>query len=67
VTYLVLAPENNLVKKLTTTNQKIAVEEYLEKTKTKTELERKDESQSKTGVFTGSYAINPVNQEKIPV
>jgi len=67
VSYLVLAPENELVQKLTTVEQKQAVEDYIAKTKTKTELERKDENQPKTGVFTGSYVINPVNNEHVPL
>lgn len=66
-TYAVLAPEHELVKKITTPEQKQAVEEYLEEVKRKSDLERTDLAKVKTGVFTGAYAINPVNEEKIPV
>ncbi len=66
-TYMVVAPEHPLVKKLTTPEQKEAVEKYLEEAKHKSDLERTDLAKDKTGVFTGSYAINPVNGEKVPV
>ncbi|MDD5294949.1 MAG: leucine--tRNA ligase, partial [Patescibacteria group bacterium] len=66
-TYFVMSPEHPLVKKLTTPEQKKDVEEYIKKTAKKSELERTDLAKEKTGVFTGAYAINPVNQEKIPV
>ncbi|MDD5032313.1 MAG: class I tRNA ligase family protein, partial [Patescibacteria group bacterium] len=55
------------VRKITTAEQKKAVEKYIEQSKKKSELERTDLAKEKTGVFTGAYAINPVNQEKIPV
>jgi len=66
-TYFVMSPEHPLVKKITTPEQKKAVEKYIEKTAKKSELERTDLAKEKTGVFTGAYAVNPVNQEKIPV
>lgn len=66
-TYMVLAPEHSLVKKLTTKDQKEDVEKYLEATKHKSDLERTDLNKDKSGVFTGAYAVNPVNNQKIPV
>ena len=66
-TYMVIAPEHPLVSKLTTKEQKAAVEKYLEDTKHKSDLERTDLAKDKTGVFSGSYAINPVNGERIPI
>jgi leucyl-tRNA synthetase len=66
-TYAVLAPEHALVEKITTPEQKEAVEAYLDKIKSKSDLERTDLAKEKTGVFTGAYAINPVNGEKMPI
>ncbi|SOC03469.1 leucyl-tRNA synthetase [Ureibacillus xyleni] len=66
-TYCVLAPEHKLVTSITTAEQQTAVEAYLEKVKLKSDLERTDLAKEKTGVFTGAYAINPINGEKIPV
>jgi leucyl-tRNA synthetase len=66
-TYAVLAPEHKLVDKITTAEQRAAVDEYLEKTKHKSDLERTDLAKEKTGVFTGAYAINPVNGERLPI
>ncbi|WP_400164127.1 leucine--tRNA ligase [Brevibacillus sp. TJ4] len=66
-TYAVLAPEHKLVEQITTPEQKAAVEQYLEQTKHKSDLERTDLAKEKTGVFTGAYAINPVNGERIPI
>ena len=66
-TYAVLAPEHALVEKITTSEQKAAVEAYLEKIKSKSDLERTDLAKEKTGVFTGAYAINPANGEKMPI
>ena len=66
-TYMVIAPEHPLVEKLTTPEQKKAVEEYLEVTKHKSDLERTDLAKEKTGVFSGSYAINPINGKKLPI
>ena len=67
VTYMVLAPEHPLVSKITTEAQQAQVASYLEKTSKKSDLERSDLDKSKTGVFTGAMAINPINQEKIPI
>lgn len=66
-TYAVLAPEHEVVEKITTPEQKEAVAAYLEKIKSKSDLERTDLAKEKTGVFTGAYAINPVNNEKMPI
>ena len=66
-TYMVLAPEHPLVDKLVTAEQKAAVEEYREAAKKKSDLERTELAKEKTGVFTGAYAVNPVNGGKIPV
>ncbi|USG63912.1 leucine--tRNA ligase [Brevibacillus ruminantium] len=66
-TFAVLAPEHKLVEKITTPEQKQAVEDYLEQAKHKSDLERTDLAKDKTGVFTGAYAINPVNGEKLPI
>jgi leucyl-tRNA synthetase len=66
-TYAVLAPEHPLVEKITTAEQKPAVEAYLDQIKSKSDLERTDLAKEKTGVFTGAYAINPVNNEKMPI
>ena len=65
-TYFVLSPEHSLVSKITTPEKRKEVEDYIKRTATKSELER-IESKEKTGVFTGSYAINPVNNKKVPV
>ena len=66
-TYCVLAPDLDLVKMITTPEQKEAVEAYLEKVSLKSDLERTDLNKDKTGVFTGAYAINPVNNETMPI
>jgi leucyl-tRNA synthetase len=66
-TYAVLAPEHALVSQITTDAQKGTVDAYLEKVKNKSDLERTDLAKDKTGVFTGAYAINPVNGEKMPI
>ena len=66
-TYCVLSPEHELVSKITTSEQKEAVEDYIKQAASKSDLERTELNKDKTGVFTGSYAINPVNNEKIPV
>ncbi|GKU84819.1 leucine--tRNA ligase [Niallia sp. NCCP-28] len=66
-TYAVLAPEHALVDKITTAAQKQAVSDYLDKIKSKSDLERTDLAKEKTGVFTGAYAINPANGEKMPI
>ncbi|MFF0827197.1 leucine--tRNA ligase [Brevibacillus sp. NPDC003359] len=66
-TYAVLAPEHKLVEQITVPAQKEAVEAYLEQAKRKSDLERTDLAKEKTGVFTGAYAINPVNGERLPI
>nr|WP_243657337.1 leucine--tRNA ligase [Chthoniobacter flavus] len=66
-TYMVLAPEHPLVERIVTEEQAGAVEEYKEKTARKSDLERTELSKEKTGVWTGAFAINPVNVERIPI
>ena len=66
-TYCVLAPELDLVNKITTDSQKDEVEKYKIDAASKSDLERTELNKDKTGVFTGSYAINPVNGKKIPI
>ena len=67
VTFMVLAPESEWVEKLTVAEQKDAVEEYLAMARKKTERERMTETKKVSGVFSGSYAINPLTGEKVPV
>ncbi|MBS7273654.1 MAG: leucine--tRNA ligase [Bacteroidales bacterium] len=67
VTFMVLAPESELVAQLTTEDRKQEVEEYLKYVKTKTERERIAETKSVTGVFSGSYGINPLTGDKVPI
>ena len=67
VTYLVLSPENPLVGKLTTKDNKTNVNDYQKLSIDKNELQRLDLTKEKTGVFIGSYAINPINKKKIPI
>lgn len=66
-TYCVLSPEHTLIEKITTSEQKQTVLDYQKLASSKSDLERTELNKEKTGVFTGSYAINPVNQEKIPI
>jgi leucyl-tRNA synthetase len=66
-TYMVLAPEHDFVKEITTEENKAAVEDYVKKAALKSDLDRTDLAKEKTGVFSGSNAINPVNNEKIPI
>ncbi|GEL77941.1 leucine--tRNA ligase [Tenuibacillus multivorans] len=66
-TYAVLSPEHPLVDDITTDEQRDAVNQYLDEIQTKSELERTDLAKEKTGVFTGAYAINPVNGAKMPI
>ncbi len=66
-TYMVLAPEHPLVEKVTTSQQHAAVDAYRTAAAKKSELERTQLEKEKTGVFTGGYAVNPVNNEKIPI
>ena len=67
VTFMVLAPESEWVEKLTTPEQKDAVEEYLLQAKKKTERERMTETKKVSGVFSGSYAVNPLTGDRVPV
>ncbi|QNG60861.1 leucine--tRNA ligase [Metabacillus idriensis] len=66
-TYAVLAPEHAYVSDITTADQKEAVAAYIDKVKSKSDLERTDLAKEKTGVFTGAFAVNPVNGEKMPI
>lgn len=67
VTYVVLAPENKLVDKFTTDENRSAIEDYKEISAKQSEIERQSISKEKTGVFTGSYAINPINGRVVPI
>ena len=67
VTYMVLAPDHALVDRVTTPAQKAAVEAYQKQARLKSDLERTDLAKDKTGVFTGAYAVNPVNGAKVPI
>ncbi|MGL4730235.1 MAG: leucine--tRNA ligase, partial [Clostridium sp.] len=67
VTYVVLAPENELVDELATEEFKAAVDAYREEAKKQSDIERQSITREKTGVFTGAYAINPVNGRKVPI
>ena len=66
-TYMVLSPEHDLVEKITSPEQKAAVDEYIKQAGLKSDLERTELAKDKTGVFTGAYAVNPVNGESVPV
>ena len=66
-TYCVLAPEHELISEITTSDQKNAINEYIKLSASKSDLERTELNKEKTGVFTGAYAINPVNNKKIPI
>ncbi|MGA0093688.1 MAG: leucine--tRNA ligase [Chthoniobacterales bacterium] len=66
-TYMVLAPEHPLVASITTPDQRAAVDAYIKTAATKSERDRQDASKEKSGVFTGAYAVNPVNDARIPV
>ncbi len=67
VTYMVLAPEHPLVTKITTREQKKDVEKYIQISQSRSEIERMSLEKEKTGVFTGAYCLNPVNNERIPI
>ncbi len=67
VTFMVLAPEHELVQSITTSGQKADVEAYVKQAQSKSDIERQETNREKTGVFTGAYAINPINNEKVPV
>ena len=66
-TYMVLAPEHDLVQSITTEDKKSEVQSYIERSARKSDLERTELAKEKTGVFTGAYAVNPVNNKKIPI
>jgi len=66
-TFMVLAPEHALAQKLATPDKQADVAMYIRASQTKTDIDRMDDKQRKTGVFTGAYAINPVNGEKLPI
>jgi len=66
-TYLVLAPEHRLVSIVTTPEQREAVDTYVAEAKQKSELDRTADTKAKTGVFTGAYAVNPVNRQRVPI
>ncbi len=66
-TYMVLAPEHPLVEKVTTAAQKKDVQAYIDSANRKSDLERTELSKEKTGIFTGGYAVNPVNKKQIPI
>jgi leucyl-tRNA synthetase len=66
-TYMVLAPEHSLVKVIATPLQRAAVEEYQAEAARKSDLERTELAKKKTGVFTGAFAVNPVNNQKVPI
>ncbi|MBX3080026.1 MAG: leucine--tRNA ligase [Anaerolineae bacterium] len=67
VTFMVLAAEHPLVEKVTTADRKAEVDAYIDEVTRRTEIERTATDKEKTGVFTGGYAINPVNNEKVPI
>jgi leucyl-tRNA synthetase len=66
-TFIVLAPDHTLVKDITSPEQQAEVAAYVKTTQAKSDIERQDTDREKTGVFTGAFALNPVNNEKIPV
>ncbi|MDO8355635.1 MAG: leucine--tRNA ligase [Nitrospirota bacterium] len=66
-TYMVLSPEHPLVEVVTTANRRTAVTAYREASARKSDLQRQELEKDKTGVFTGGYAVNPVNQERLPI
>lgn len=66
-TFMVLAPEHPLVEKITTESQESAVKEYVVEAGRKSDIERQDTNRDKTGVFTGAYAMNPINQARMPI
>jgi leucyl-tRNA synthetase len=66
-TFMVLAPEHPLVEKITSSEQKAIVDEYIQQALRQSDIQRESMEKEKTGVFTGGYAINPVNEERIPI
>ncbi len=67
VTYMVFAPEHPMLDRIVTPDKRAALDEYRERTQRMTEIERQAEGADKTGIFIGAYAINPVNDEKVPI
>jgi leucyl-tRNA synthetase len=67
VTFMVLAPEHPLVAKVTTEDRRAEVDAYIQKARNETEIERQSTEGEKSGVFTGGYAVNPLNDEKVPI
>ena len=67
VTFVVIAPEHDLVPSLTTSDRRIEVNNYVEQARQQTEIERLSTDKEKTGVFTGSYCINPINGKRVPI
>ena len=67
VTFMVLAPEHELVSQITTEEQKAEIKDYIESTKKRSELDRVSDVKSVSGAFTGAYALNPFNDEKVPI
>lgn len=67
VTFMVLSPEHPLVRKITTPEMQVAVDAYIHQAARQSDIDREDEKKEKTGVFTGGYAVNPVNGERIPI
>lgn len=66
-TFMVLAPEHSLVNKITTPEQRATVDTYIQQAQRLTDIDRETADREKTGVFTGAYAVNPVNQARIPI
>lgn len=66
-TYMVLSPEHSMVEKITTAEHKADVDKYVRTASAKSDLERTDLNKTKSGIFTGAYAINPVNNQKVPI
>lgn len=66
-TFMVIAPEHEVVIKITTDEQKEAVEEYIRQAQNKSDIERQETNREKTGVFTGAYAVNPLNGKMLPI
>lgn len=66
-TFMVLAPEHTLIKEITNVNQRRVIDDYVAEAQAKSEIDRMDTGREKTGVFTGSYAINPATDKKIPI
>lgn len=66
-TFMVVAPEHPLVQEITTDDQRQAVDAYVQQAQAKSDVERQETNREKTGIFTGAYAVNPINNERIPV